>query len=1383
MRQGGSQTSQPRLPQFQLALASSVGFPVREFKDAVRMPKYAGPGTSMSIPTATESPMDRQITCSSTAPKLVLEPVRQNSRLESYPLATGRYLIGSSPECDIVIPIGGVAPQHCLMIVGVNKTVVKAISPLTWINDGPLSEAVLKHGERLILGPVELRTRLPEVSEWVELHAEESALPTAPASYEPPQIEELLDHARQQLQTAIDDPAPSVTDSWPEDLPLTEAVQIHAAVGVAAPSDAAETADIAGWHEAQQANRLEFEQREIELAERCRALDDLRAELAAREGQLFSRERDLISHESRLQAGIEEVDQREQALIAEERALQVRKQAEATAAQELAEKHQTLDEEQTRVQQLMAMIAEKVPKLQLQTTALNQQAEALHSREAELAAREAEWHQQSQQMQTLAAVSPVDTSAVELREATVARREAVLSSSMAALQTSRDQIAQEASQLEQRFADLLEREQTVQLLTASLADQTQRAQADIQTATTQLAALGTREQSVAALASELTGREEALQKTKSHVESRDRELNALRTELDIREESLNQQFSQLQLDRSAFRAAQSKWQLTEQATTLRQAEVEATHQQRVREFDAELARRQQELDSLAADWEQKSTRTQNQLLQHESSQREVQTLQQRVTEQELALQDAAARLAEVEQTWAEELARFEQERASNTAAKSKSDALLAADYEQHWAHLAQERAEFALDQRDLQEQRAALESERSQLQAERESLEAVRQASSSPGDDDLTVGGHLQALLDERQAVAQLQEEVEREHQALRIEREQAQRIRSKYDQKQERLQAIQSESASERDIYLLERQTLIADRHALQDRERLIEQTEAEIERLRAEAVQAQEELEFQGKQIETQRVHLDEEWSSLREERTQLKQAESELDAQREDLTLLAQQLSDLQVPGPEVAPAVVEEAVPLPRTQAVLRESPAANSANLDTPLKAQPEIDSELMEDAEEEADPLAGFASFSTIGSATDDLLPPEIAAIIQRAGGPSIPQISVPPVVCRTDLNPIAPPTSYLGRPQDALRDLKEEQRLRDLLGRSSESFVDAALAPIGEDYDNFEIAPDQPVEQYATAWSGDSSTEAVHELPVDVMAATEEPLNDEPQVPAAPKADTKSTELRSRLSEMFGINLGGLSQTPSAKPSEVESTIVEEEPQPWQSANPEDEVEALPPEIEAAAPIEDSHTNPLEELQPAESFSNIDETADPVAAYMEQLLARTRKSRDGSGAKPTPVAPKPTPPPIAPPVVVAPVVQKVEPQPQLNSEPAPPPPRPVRKHEPVDKEAMRANLDSFRSIANTQARSDVARSEYKRLIITTKLKQIFLGISGGIALILLSTELWTTRRYRLEILAALIATAFLGWDQFRTQRRLRELGEIVPNEVDAVEEEAVSAD
>ena len=112
-------------------------------------------------------------------------------------------------------------------------------------------------------------------------------------------------------------------------------------------------------------------------------------------------------------------------------------------------------------------------------------------------------------------------------------------------------------------------------------------------------------------------------------------------------------------------------------------------------------------------------------------------------------------------------------------------------------------------------------------------------------------------------------------------------------------------------------------------------------------------------------------------------------------------------------------------------------------------------------------------------------------------------------------------------------------------------------------------------------------------------------------------------------------------------------------------------------------------------------------------------------------------------------------------------------------------KEALRANLDSFRTIANSRARSDVARSEIRRLKIAAKVKQIFLLISGGIALILATTELWTTRRYRIEIAAALIATAFLGFDYWRTQRRRQELGLIAPIELDdeeGVEQEGSAA-
>ncbi len=72
---------------------------------------------------------------------------------------------------------------------------------------------------------------------------------------------------------------------------------------------------------------------------------------------------------------------------------------------------------------------------------------------------------------------------------------------------------------------------------------------------------------------------------------------------------------------------------------------------------------------------------------------------------------------------------------------------------------------------------------------------------------------------------------------------------------------------------------------------------------------------------------------------------------------------------------------------------------------------------------------------------------------------------------------------------------------------------------------------------------------------------------------------------------------------------------------------------------------------------------------------------------------------------------------------------------RAPRKLDRAEKEALRANLDSFRTIANSQARSDVARSELRRLKVTVKVKRVFVGVSAVIGLVLISTLICRIRR------------------------------------------------
>lgn len=1385
---------------------------------------------------------------SATAPKLVLEPVRQSPRMESRPLSVGRYLIGSASEADITINVPGVAPQHCLMIVGANKTVVKAISPLTWINDGPLTEAVLKHGERLILGPVELRTRLPEVSEWVSQGNDEELELKSPAplstkaesQYEPPQIEELLDQARQHLQSAIDLSADSV-EPWSEDLPLSEAVQLHSATTPAAPlggdvdvAPEAVTAISQPLKQTKEAEewRAELDQRALEIGERARAVEYLSTELSTREEQLLARERELIGRESRLQSIVDEVDQREEALIAEERALQARiqqtneteREAALTAAQQLEERTRVLDEEQSRVQQLLAVIEQQYPELQRQSEELAARQQTLDAREAELTALEASLYQQSQEIQALAAVpvAPADTSAIELRESALAKREAVLATSMATLQASREQIAEESAQLEQRFAELVEREQAWQRRSAELGELAQRTEADAENMAARLADLEQREAVVQSTNAAQAERDAALLKLKADVEAREQVLIALRAELDTREESLNQQFAQLQKDRAGMRSSQLKQQMAEQAGKQHLSDLEEQLKKRAEELDAEAARVSQLQESHA----QQLLNSQSKAIEVESElqlvREELQSLQQQfaereqswtaiteklvVAEKELAasqaqLAEAHAQLAETQQ----KLADLQEENAwaaAQPVVLVDAQSTPSPEIEQQWAELAQAQAELAQDQQEMARWRTELEELQTQLESDRKSHEAVVAELSQPSAvvesqgeaDDTQFGVHLQALLDERRSLTELREDVEREYKSLRAEREEASQARLRFEQERAQLDAIKTEAASERDVFLIERQSVISQRQTLEEREREIRQREAVSEQLKADAQKIIAGLDLQQRRLDEQRVHLEEEWESLREEREVQRQAEAQLEAQRQELTSYAQQLEQYQLTEEPVTldstVIAADESIEECEAEAVapafdeepIDEHDLASDGDAVDGTAAEIESHEEQDEFEEEVVDPLAGFASFSSIGGSSDEMLPPEIAEIIRRVGGQS-PAPASPPASQTTGPAAhveAAPMASKLSNAQEAPAREDEQQRLKELLEQPSESYVDAAsvqadAAPLYDDSEAFHAN-----EQDLANWENDSQNEA-----------GEHPVDPESQDAETSQAEVnKSIELRSRLSEMFGIDLGPLR---GAVSNSSEDRLIEAaaEESVWEEDVAESAGDVYEQE-ESNADSTESTTDESQQLEaeyaaeeePASDGEEaaIDESLDPVAAYMEQLLARTRKA----SSKAPPAPPKVAPPPIAP-VVPLPSDETEEDSQEVTGEVieevVPKPMKPIRKSEPVDKNALRANLDSFRTIANTQARSNVARSESKRLILMSQAKQIFLVSSAIITVVLLSTEFWTERKYRLEMLAGVIATTFLGFDYYRTQRRLRQLGLLSGGEYESLEDDKNSDD
>ncbi|QDT55025.1 hypothetical protein Pan44_30660 [Caulifigura coniformis] len=85
----------------------------------------------------------------------MLRPIRGHADSPLIPLGIGRYVIGSGPEADVRLETKGVDAQHAVLLVGPQRSILKAFSRLTWVNDGVVRECAVRPGDRICIGPVE----------------------------------------------------------------------------------------------------------------------------------------------------------------------------------------------------------------------------------------------------------------------------------------------------------------------------------------------------------------------------------------------------------------------------------------------------------------------------------------------------------------------------------------------------------------------------------------------------------------------------------------------------------------------------------------------------------------------------------------------------------------------------------------------------------------------------------------------------------------------------------------------------------------------------------------------------------------------------------------------------------------------------------------------------------------------------------------------------------------------------------------------------------------------------------------------------------------------------------------------------------------------------
>jgi hypothetical protein len=242
---------------------------------------------------------------------------------------------------------------------------------------------------------------------------------------------------------------------------------------------------------------------------------------------------------------------------------------------------------------------------------------------------------------------------------------------------------------------------------------------------------------------------------------------------------------------------------------------------------------------------------------------------------------------------------------------------------------------------------------------------------------------------------------------------------------------------------------------------------------------------------------------------------------------------------------------------------------------------------------------------------------------------------------------------------------------------------------------------------------------------------------------------------LRSRLAELFGI--AHAQPAPDAEhPAQTSQSLAASSfaDQPYQVDEPqlqEFEVvdDAAPSGIGFDAADEpNTFESCVISTQPDSADASED---DSITAYMERLLARSRQ-----------IAPQPVQPEsgaalqstslLVPNDESAPttadgheeeaVTQQVSVSKALSQ---------------PDKDQLRANLDSFRELANISARSAVAKHESKKLHTVVQFKFVMLAIAVGLSLALWAAHLMNRGSYLPYAIAASVAAAVMAGEVVRT--------------------------
>jgi hypothetical protein len=754
--------------------------------------------------------------------QLVLRPCRSHLAIGVLELPPGRHTIGSAPTCDVVLEIEGVAEQHCTLLVGPRQTILKAWSPLTWINEGTVREGELQTGDRLIIGPVEFAVEriLPAEQDRAErrisrLHRQLSPHhPRGPerrlGTHLSPDAERHEADAPSPLETAAE--RTSDRPGREDGSAGTDFLNRSRFDGRLSQDGLQSREDLRKNRETLEAERRlerrehllrelledvqglleEFFQREREgntkLGRQRDELDELKTALDRQAGDLLERQRHLHVESLRIEERDRELEGREEHLCELE-----------TRERELLEQQSVLDQRQLELSERATLLVRENRNIRQRSEAVHRQEQELQSRLDELEARMAE----QADVEETAGKLEEERRRLELLDRTLKQREEQLADEELRLKSLRGELSEQQQHLDEeartlaRFRDSLDTEQ-----------------------------------------GELSRWEGELERDQATLRQERERFSSEQADLDRRARTIERQLEELQAEQDRQEARQQELDQRETALEQRQQELERQSQD-LEQRQQELAGRESRAEAIVAG----------------------------------AREDLKQTRADFEHQQTQTRTEFERER-EELEAERVEQASFKSELESRWEELAQRAAELGRSRRELQAARDELDRRRQHLTEEQTKLE---QACLGKESEAAARRANQQQELDAESSRLQAErQELEDRRQVLEDERKQLEQAR-------EGLHTLREECRSSRTELDRQQQELERTAEELERKVEELEASRASFDQERQACDERAEELSRHAAELEEQRRMLDEERSSLESARKALATERDALKASR--------------------------------------------------------------------------------------------------------------------------------------------------------------------------------------------------------------------------------------------------------------------------------------------------------------------------------------------------------------------------------------------------------------------------------------------------------------------------------------------------------------------